>query len=140
LKTQFVIADGSRARWVNRSDRADDFVTSMELKAEHVHHGEPTGVVFESSSGQRFNLEERSQAERRHHIRFAEDVAESINAAAAKGELSRLAIVAGPRMLNAISQRLSVKAKAKLASTLPKDLTKTPDHELGRWLKPLEFG
>ena len=80
---QFVIADGSRARWVRRSERADDFVTVRELKAEPPTPGEPDGVVF-GSSGQRFNVSEKDAAMQRLRTRFAEDVAEALNAEAGR--------------------------------------------------------
>jgi protein required for attachment to host cells len=140
LRTRFVIADGSRARWVSRSERADDFVTMKELKAASIAAGEPEGVVFEGGSGQRFNVEEKSDAVRMRHLRFAQEVADAINAEAAEREFDRLAVVAPARVLGAIRQRLSATANARLAKTLAKDLTKTPDHELGAWLRNLERG
>jgi protein required for attachment to host cells len=139
LRTQFVIADGGRARWVNRSEVADDFVTRKQLAAESVHGGGPQGMVFEDSAG--FGVEERrDSAVRAHHMGFAQTVAEEINAEAEKQAFERLALVAPARVLSAICGRLSGVASAKLARTLAKDLTKTPDHELGAWLRSLEFG
>ena len=138
LRTQFVIADASRARWVQRSEQADDFVTLKELRASNQAHGHPTGVAFEGHTGQRFNIGERDAAVREHHLRFAEDVAEAINAETEAGLTERLVVIAQARMLGAIRQRLHPRASARLARTLSKDLTKTPDHELGAWLRRLE--
>lgn len=139
LRTRFVIADGARARWVRRSDTADDFTTVRELHARPAENGAPQGVVFASAHGQRFSVEERDSAVRMHRLRFAQDVADAINVEVAHGELDRLALVAPPRVLSAIRQRLSTAASARLAHTLAKDLTKTPDHELGAWLRRLEL-
>jgi protein required for attachment to host cells len=136
---QFVIADGSRARWVRRSERADDFVTVRELKAEPPTPGEPDGVVF-GSSGQRFNVSEKDAAMQRLRTRFAEDVAEALNAEAGRDPSEKIVVVAPERMLEAIQERLSGPARSRVIHTLAKDLTKTPDHELGRWLEPLERG
>ncbi len=140
LKTYFVIADGARARWVQRSDVADDFVTVRELNATSEPHGHPQGVAFEGGTGQRFNVELKNDVVQQRRVRFAEDVAAAINEEARAGGLDRLAVVAPARMLAAIRQRLSAQASARLARTLSKDLTKTPDHELGNWLRPLEHG
>ena len=140
LRTQFVIADSSRARWVARSEHADDFVTVKELHASHQSHGHPTGVAFEGYAGQRFNIGERDAAVQQHRLHFANDVAEAINAESEAGETERLAVIAPARMLTAIRQRLGAQANARLAKTLSKDLTKTPDHELGDWLRRLEQG
>lgn len=134
---QFVIADGSRARWVRRSDRADDFVTVREMKAEPPTPGEPDGVVF-GSSGQRFNVSEKDAATQRLRTRFAEDVAEALNAGAGQDPSGQIVVVAPQRMLQAIQERLSGPVRSRVIHTLAKDLTKTPDHELRRWLEPLE--
>jgi len=138
-KLQFVVADGARARWVRRSAIADDFVTSKETKAERQAGDEPQGVVFEGTSGRRFTVEERRGAARKHREAFAREVADTLNAEAVAGEFERLAIVAPTRTLSAITQHLSVVANAKLVTTLAKDLSKTPDHALGAWLRPLEL-
>ncbi|MDR3508265.1 MAG: host attachment protein [Caulobacteraceae bacterium] len=138
LRTEFIIADGGRARWVKRSDHADDFVTVKEITAEHHHTGGPQGVVFEASSGQRFSVEERDEAVKAHHMVFARSVGDAINAEAAAGILARLALVAPSHVLAAITEHLTTGARAHLAKTLAKDLGKTPDHELGTWLRPLE--
>ena len=137
LRTRFVIADGARARWVRRSEDADDFTTTREITAAERPAGAPGGVVFESG-GQRFNIEPRQSAAEASRLRFAHQVAEAINAEAE--DFDRLAVVAPARVLNAIRDGLSAAAGAKLARTLAKDLTKTPDHELGAWLRPLERG
>lgn len=140
LRTQFVIADGGRARWVERSAAADDFVTVKELKAEPRRSGGAQGAVFESSSGMRFSVEERHGAVREHRAQFAQTVADAINAEAARGAFERLAVIAPAPTLSAISQRLSAAASGKLARVLAKDLAKTPDHELGTWIRGLELG
>ncbi len=140
LRIQFVIADGARARWVRRSDHANDFVTTKDLLAEARQNGEPQGVVLESSSRQRFTVPESDQAVREHKARFPRQVAEAINTAAAQDEFDRLVVVAPDRTLSEIKQHLSQPASTRLTKTLAKDLTKTPDHELMTWLRPLELG
>jgi protein required for attachment to host cells len=139
LRFQFIVADGARARWVRRSENADDFVTTKETKAEPHAPGHPQGVVFEGSSGRRFSVEERQGAVREHREAFAREVADTISAEVVEGAFERLIIVAPARTLAAIRRRLSGAAKALLGKTLAKDLSKTPDHELGTWLRPLEL-
>jgi protein required for attachment to host cells len=141
LKIQFVVADGSRARWVRRSEEAaDDFTTTREMKAEHREAGHPQGVVFESFGSQRFSVEEADEAVRRHREVFARAVAEEINTEATRNAFERLAIVAPSHTLAAITEHLNAAAKTRLVHTLAKDLGKTPDHELGGWLRHLELG
>ena len=138
LKTQFVIADGSRARWVHRTE-ANDFVTERELNAGHGGHKSGGSVSVHAPSGHTFRVDQRTSAAREVRVRFAHEVADAISAQAAQGAFDRLALVAPPRILSAIRDRMSVGASAKLARTLAKDLTKAPDHELGAWLGALDF-
>jgi len=141
LRTQFVIADGGRARWVTRSERADDFVTVRELKADKVEFaGRAPGAVFESSTSRSSGLGEPGKLAKEQGAVFAAEVAEALNADAERDAYDRLALVAPARILSAISKGLSGPAKARLANSLAKDLTKVPDHELGQWLRPLELG
>jgi protein required for attachment to host cells len=140
LKIQFVVADGSRARWVTRSETADDFKTDSEMHGDKKAAGHPQGAVFDSSTGRPSAVEPRDDAVRYHDESFAREVADALNTQAAAGAFERLALVAPSHTLNAIAEHLNTGAKAKLINTLAKDLTKTPDHELGHWLRTLELG
>ena len=55
------------------------------------------------------------------------------------GGFERLVLVAPAPFLSDVRERLSTAATAKLAHTLAKDLTNTPDHELATWLESLEL-
>jgi protein required for attachment to host cells len=139
LATQFIIADGARARWVKRSTHADDFVTERELASEPEPRGaEPAGGAFVSASGRPYFAARANVAPRRNHLRFVEQLTDAINAGIAQGGVERLAIVAPARMLSEISRGLSAPARARLAKTLAKNLAKTPDHQLMEWLRPME--
>jgi protein required for attachment to host cells len=138
LKTLFVIADGARARWVRRSETANDFVTLKELAAGPRTQGHPQGASFDSHTGRPTNIEPRKDIARAQKAQFAAEIADVINADTATDGLDRLVVVAPARVQADIRQRLSGPASAKLAATLAKDLTKTPDHELMGWLSSLE--
>lgn len=138
LRTEYLLADNAHARWVRRSDAADDFVTVQEMHVQAAVRPHPQGVAFESGGG-RFNIEEKRGAVAKHRYRFAETLAEAINAKAEDGGLDRLCLVAPVRTLAAIRRRLTPAAETKLAHVLAKDLTKTPDHELRDWLHDLEL-
>ena len=140
LNTLFVIADGARARWVRHSRAVDDFVTIKVMTHEEPPHGHPQGVAFESSTGRAFNIEPARDAARRSRVKFAEAIAEAINADPAVREVERVAIVAPTRILKTIVEHVSGPVREKLAATLAKDLAKTPDHFLGRWIRKLEMG
>ena len=118
LRIQFIIADGAHARWGRRSEDADDFVATRELKA-HAHGG---GGHTD-----------------RDHAAFAKVVADAINADAQTGHDDRLALIAPSHTLAAVQHGLTAQARDKVFRTLAKDLAKTPDHALGEWLRPLEL-
>jgi protein required for attachment to host cells len=138
LQTDFLLADNAHARWVRRSDTAGDFVTVQEMHVEPAVRPHPQGVAFESGGG-RFNIEEKRGVAQKRRYRFAATLANAINAKAASGELFRLCLAAPPRTVAAIRRGLTKEAEARLAHILPKDLTKTPDHELRDWLRRLEL-
>jgi protein required for attachment to host cells len=132
----FLVTDNARARWVSRSATSEDFVTVEELAAEPQPRRYPQGVAFESGGG-RFNVEERRGAVAHRRYRFADTVAKAINDKAAHNQIQRLSLVGPPRTLAAIRRRLTPQAQAVVVGTLHKDLTKTPDHELGAWLNAI---
>jgi protein required for attachment to host cells len=138
LRTDFLVADNARARWVRRSEPGGDYATVQELHASPAARPRPQGVAFESGGG-RFNIEERRGAAEQRRYRFAETLADLINARAARGEFERLCLVAPVRTGAAIRKRLTREAEAVVVSGLAKDLTKTPDHALSDWLKDLEL-
>lgn len=141
LQTDFVIADGSRARFVRRNESGRDFATIRELTAaKAAHTGGPQGVAFEGGSGRRASIEEKDTAVRARKGRFPAQIAGEINAAVESGRTERFAVIAPTRTLAAIVSRLNGKAQERLAGTLAKDLAKTPDHDLGHWLLSLELG
>lgn len=139
LKTQFMVADGSRSRWVERSAATGDLVTIEETEAEagKPKRG-PPGVVFDGATGRGAGVRERSDFVERNRERFAKALAGELNARAAKGTLDRLVVVAPSRTLRAILSGMSEQAQERLKGALAKDLTKTPDHELVRWLGHFE--
>jgi protein required for attachment to host cells len=138
LRTDFLVADNARARWVRRSGPAGDYATVQELHAAAAPPPHPQGVAFESG-GARFNIEERRGAVQQRRYHFAETLADVINARAARGEFERLCLVAPARTAAAIRKRLTREAEAVVIPGLAKDLTKTPDHALSDWLRDLEL-
>jgi len=138
LRTDFLLADNAHARWVRRSETADDFVTVQEMHVRPAAASHPQGVAFESGGG-RFNIEEKKGATEKRRYRFAETLADAINTRAAKGDLGRLCLAGPARTLAAIRRQLSPEAEARIVHVLAKDLTKTPAHKLREWLQDMEI-
>jgi protein required for attachment to host cells len=126
-RTQFVIADGGHARWVERAEQ-DNYVTRTEQTASFRAPQPPEDKSFA-----------RGAAANRGEEDFAKELADAINARAAPHGFDRLVLVAPAPFLSDLRGRLSTTASAKLAHTLAKDLTNTPDHELASWLQHLEL-
>jgi protein required for attachment to host cells len=126
-RTQFVIADGGHARWVERAGQ-DNYVTTTEQTASFRAPPPPEDKSFAAGA-----------PESRGEEDFAKELAEAINARAAPHGFERLVLVAPAPFLSDLRGRLSTTASAKLAHTLAKDLTNTPDHELATWLQRLEL-
>jgi len=123
-QTQFVLADGGHARWVVRAGgEGDNYVTTTEQTAS-----------FRAAEDASF----AGGAARRGEEDFAKALADEINARATPAGFERLVLVAPAHFLSDVRERLSTTATAKLARTLAKDLTNTPDHELATWLASLE--
>jgi protein required for attachment to host cells len=124
LRTLFIVADGAHARVVRRNEGGEDFVTVRELtETSHTHAG--PHELASGSSGQ---------------DRFPSQIAEAVNHEVEAGHVERLALVGPARIVAAINRHLTHRAQSLLARTLAKDLSKTPDHELARWLRGLELG
>ena len=129
LRTQFVIADGGHARWVERAG-ADRYVTTTELTASFRMPASAEDRTFVGGSG---------EAASRGEEDFAKELAATINAQATPGGFERLVLVAPVPFLSDVRGQLSTTAANKLAHTLAKNLTNTPDHELANWLQGLEL-
>ena len=139
LRTLFLVADNARARWVRRADAQHDLETIEEISADAVAPSHPTGVVFEASTGRPSTVAERNNAVLERRTRFARRLADDINHKIDHHAIDRFVLVAPARMLSALTAALSTAARDKLAGSIAKDLTKTPNHELDAWLRPLEF-
>lgn len=133
LKTCFVIADGRHARWVLRDHETGALHTVHELHAHEKAAHAYSGAVIESATGHRHGGREPHEPARRRAKAFASELAGELGAVR-----DRLVIVAPARVLKAIEAELPYPARTRLAGRLAKDLTKVPDHDLGRWLAPLE--
>ncbi len=110
-----LLADGERARIVAPEAHHGRFRTVLDLgTAEHPHY--PPNLRQEPH-----HLDERQ---------FAVRLAAHLNEAEQQGTFERLVLAAPGHILHAVRAALSKPAEARLVGTLPKDLTKVPDHDL----------
>ena len=133
----FILADGAHARFVQRN-RQGVFVTVRELDGSHrlkslrweLRGGPAPGRAQESSSPARHGVG-REDYTRQVKEAFVTQVAQEAREFATQKDA--LVVFAPAKLVSAFRERLGDKAAAVVA----KDLIKTPDAELGRWLEPM---
>jgi protein required for attachment to host cells len=139
IKTLYVIADGGRARFVER-DENGAFRTIASFASAEVHErAHDLGLdrparVKESANAARHAVEPRRDLHVAAKEDFVKHVAGEIDAEHGRKSFDKLVLVAPTRVLAELKEKLS-KAMAKLAAdSLQKDLTKVPDHDLAEHL------
>ncbi|HET9572761.1 MAG TPA: host attachment protein [Methyloceanibacter sp.] len=139
IKTLYVIADGGRARFVERDENGAfrtiaSFVSPEAHQRSHDLGLDRPSRVKESANAARHAVEPRRDLHEAAKEDFVKHVAGKIDLEHARKSFDKLVLVAPPRVLTELKEKLS-KAMAELAAdSLQKDLTKVPDHELSEHL------
>jgi len=130
-KLCFVIADGGHARFVRPA--ADNALHTFEAVDSTTHESGPPG---------RHAYTPRTDPQELAKDQFTHAVARRVNEDSAADVFNELVVVAPPHVLSELTGALDVLTKAKLLGSLPKDLVKTPDHELWphlkEWVRPVQ--
>ena len=136
-KLLYVVADGGTARLLERlpeggfrtvrklDGRGRLAVVREQLRDEHA------GRSVESANSARHAVG-REDDYRRAKAEFARRTAEAVKRMLANGDWSGVVLAAPPRLMRVFRDELG--RRTEVVRTLAKDLTKTPEHELGRWL------
>jgi protein required for attachment to host cells len=139
----YFIADGARARVVRRDQAAGGYRAIRQfrsgkarLKTSELMSDRP-GRVMESGSAARHAAASRHDPHLEAKLAFAREVAGHINHACRDGECDEFILVAPARTLGEIKKHLESPARSKLVSEISKDLTRTPDGDLGKHLDDL---
>jgi protein required for attachment to host cells len=139
IKTLYVIADGGRARFVERDDNGafrtiTSFVSTELHERSHDLGLDRPARVKESANTARHAVEPRRDLHLAAKENFVKAVAGEIDVEHGRKRFDKLVLVAPPRVLTELKDKLS-KAMAELAGdSLQKDLTKVPDHDLAEHL------
>lgn len=137
-KTWYVITDGGRARVVRKRDDRHAFETHREFVSAEIHGkthdigAERPGRVHESSGSAHHAIEPRHDLHLAEKRSFVAKVAAGLNEAAAHEEFDQLVLVAPAHALEWLNEALEAPTRLKVAAELQKDLTKTPNSELGK--------
>jgi protein required for attachment to host cells len=140
-KIWYVIADGGRARFVAR-DESGAFRTVVSFVASELHErSHDLGLdrparVKESAGPARHAIEPRRDLHEAAKEDFVKLVADQLDEEHGRGQFDRLVLIAPPRVLTELKDKLSKPMAKIVARDLQKDLTKVPDHDLTEHLPP----
>jgi protein required for attachment to host cells len=139
VKLWYAIADGGRARFVER-DENGAFRTVASLVSADLHNRasdlgtDRPGRVMESATTGRSAIEPRQDPKEAAKKDFIRLVADELSAEHERGAFDQLMLVAPPGVLTELKQSLAKPLSQVVVSDLQKDLTKVPDHELSAHL------
>ena len=138
----FVLADGGRARFVERDPETRAFRTVQEIdgagplaEAREERRRNPAVRSVQSATGASHTTGVEDPYRRAKAGFAAQVAAAAVRTLGSRGEHA-LILVAPARTLKVLKD--AVGAAAPIAETLARDLTKAADSELERWLAPLE--
>jgi protein required for attachment to host cells len=137
----YIIADGGRARFVER-DEQGAYRTVVSFVAAELHDRssdlgrDRPSRVKESANAARHAVEPRRDLHEAAKEDFVKLVAEEIEAEHGRDQFDRLVLIAPPRVLTELKQKLSKPMAKIVVKDLQKDLTKVPDHDLTEHLLP----
>ena len=140
----YVIADGGRARIVQKrdpqGDRQEASDTLQEMVSADIHRAthdlgaERPGRVRESAASVRHAMQPRQDLHRAEKQNFAHEVAAWLNAANTQDAFDALVLVAPAHALADLRQALDEPTQRKITAQLQKDLTKVPNAGLAAHL------
>jgi protein required for attachment to host cells len=141
-KIWYVIADGGRARFVERDDNGA-YRTVLSFVASELHQrARDLGLdrparVKESATPGRHAIEPRRDLKEAAKEDFVKLVAEQLDEEHGRGQFESLVLIAPPGVLTELKNNLSKPIGQLVADDLQKDLTKVPDHDLTEHLVPV---
>ena len=135
-RTWYAIADGGRARFVEKDPSTGAYATQRAFDSADIHSttrdlgAERPGRGHESANASHHAVEPRVDLHQAEKQRFVAEVAASLNAASGEEAFGRLVLAAPAHALADLRAGLDAATLAKVAAELQKDLTKTPDADL----------
>ena len=134
-KLWYVIADGGRARFVERDEEGafrtlSSFVSTELHKSAHELGRDRPARVKESASPARSAVEPRRDLHEAAKEDFIRTVADTLAGDLKDGKFDELVLVAPPGVIAELKGSLSKPTAKIVVKELHKDLTKVPDHEL----------
>ena len=138
--TWILIADGAKARVVEQDKNSRRYRPAFEeahfgttAQSREIASDRP-GRTFDSGGEGRHAMEPATDPQRYAKFSFARDLADRLTVAANRNEFDRLILVAAPRTLGDLRGLLPDTVRSKVVVEIDKDLTNTPDQDLGKHL------
>jgi protein required for attachment to host cells len=134
-KLWYVIADGGRARFVERDEQGafrtlSSFVSTELHKSAHELGLDRPARVKESATPTRHAVEPRRDLHEAAKEDFIRTVAAELASQHKDGKFDKLVLVAPPGVIGELKEFLSKPTAKVVVKELQKDLTKVPDYEL----------
>jgi protein required for attachment to host cells len=142
----YVVADGGRARILQKRDEHDMFDTISELVSADLHSRsrelgtDRPGRTHESANAAHHAVQPRQDLHQAAKQDFVAEIAKTLNAANAAAEFDQLILVAPSHALRQLLDGLDGLTRKKVASQLQKDLTHVPAGELAKHFSALSGG
>jgi protein required for attachment to host cells len=136
----YVVADGGRARIVQKRDGQETFDTRQEFVSANLHRHthelgtERPGRVHESAASAHHAVQPRQDLHQADKQNFVHEVAAVLNEASQRHEFDGLVLVAPAHALGDLRQALDAATQRKITGELQKDLTNVPDGDLAAHL------
>jgi protein required for attachment to host cells len=135
LRVWYVIADGGRARFVERNEEGafqtlSSFISAELHQSAHELGRDRPARVKESASPARSAIEPRRDLHEAVKEDFIRTVAHTLAAELKDQKFDELVLVAPPGVIEELKESLSKPTAKVVIKELHKDLTKVPDHEL----------
>ncbi len=139
-KVLFLLADGARARFVERSPETGYFVTVQEIDSrqalrtlrKELRATRPTWTTQQGlPGGDAINPHDYFRSAKEA---FVAEVAEKAAAMVKKQAYEGVFVAAPARLIAVLRKGLS--GRATITGELTRDLTKAPDADLSKWLPP----
>jgi protein required for attachment to host cells len=140
-KLWYVIADGGRARFVERDEKGafrtvSSFVSTELHKSAHELGLDRPARVKESATPTRHAVEPRRDLHEAAKDDFVRTVAAELASQHKGGKFDELVLVAPPGVIGELKEFLGKPTAKVVVKELQKDLTKVPDYELTGHLAP----
>lgn len=141
MTTYIVVADAARARLFTRDGLTISELDSLVHAEGRLHEGDLVtdrgGDVHESTSNTARSAGGESVATQHHEEMFAREVAERLYRARVDNSMEKLILVAPPRFLGQLRDKLDGPTTKRVIHSLAKDLTKATSADIQEAVRDL---